>query len=84
MTEEFYMFTMNSVLTLEERTLLQSLGCRDKAQAIEVLEEIKMVLPVRSDMFRSVVILIDKLNNESIDYAYEMTAVGRLDDENNG
>ena len=32
------MFTMNSVLTLEERTLLQSLGCRDKAQAIEVLE----------------------------------------------
>ena len=78
------MFTMNSVLTLEERTLLQSLGCRDKEQAIEVLEEIKMALPVRSDMFRSVVILIDKLNNESIDYAYEMTAVGRLDDENNG
>ena len=32
------MFTMNSVLTLEERTLLQSLGCRDKEQTIEVLE----------------------------------------------
>ena len=78
------MFTMNSVLTHEERTLLQSLGCRDKAQAIEVLEEIKMVLPVRSDMFKSVVMLIEKLNNEGIDYAYEMTAVGRLDDENNG
>ena len=78
------MFTMNSVLTLEERTLLQSIGCRDKAQAIEVLEEIKMVIPVRSDMFRSVVILIDKLCNESIDYAYEMTAIGRLDDENIG
>jgi hypothetical protein len=73
---------MNSVLTLEERTLLQSLGCRDKEQAIEVLEEIKMVLPVRSDMFKSVLMLIEKLNNESIDYAYEMTAVGRLDDEN--
>ena len=44
----------------------------------------KMVLPIRSDMFKSVVMLIEKLNNEGIDYAYEMTAVGRLDDENNG
>lgn len=78
------MFIMNSVLTLEERTLLKSLGCRDKEQAIEVLEEIKMALPVRSDMFRSVVTLGDKLCNESIDYAYEMTAIGRLDDENIG
>ena len=78
------MFTMNSVLTHEERTLLQSLGCRGKAQAIEVLEEIKMVLPVRSDMFRSVVTLGEKLINESIDYAYEITSIGRLDDENIG
>jgi len=76
------MFTMNSVLTHEERTLLQSLGCRDKAQAIEVLEEIKMVLPIRSDMFSNVVILIDKFYNESIDYAYEISAIGMLDDEN--
>ena len=76
------MFTMNSVLTLEERTLLQSIGCRDKAQAIEVLEEIKMVLPIRSDMFRNVVGLIDKLENNSIDYDYEISAIGRLDDEN--
>ena len=78
------MFTMNSVLTHEERTLLQSLGCKDKAQAIEVLEEIKMVIPVRSDMFRSVVTLGDKLINERFDYAYEISAIGRLDDENNG
>ena len=76
------MFTMNSVLTHEERTLLQSLGCRDKAQTIEVLEEIKMVLPVRSDMFRSVVTLGDKLINERLDYAYEIKAIGRLEDEN--
>jgi len=75
---------MNSVLTMEERTLLKSLGCRDKEQTIEVLEEIKMPLPIRSDMFRSVVILIDKLKNESIDYAYEITSIGRLDDENDG
>lgn len=76
------MFIMNSVLTLEERTLLQSLGCRDKERAIEVLEEIKMALPVRSNIFKSVLMLIEKLNNESIDYAYEITAVGRLDEEN--
>lgn len=76
------MFIMNSVLTIEERTLLQSLGCRDKEQAIEVLEEVKMALPVRSDMFKSVLMLTEKLNNESLDYAYEMTAVGSLDDEN--
>lgn len=76
------MFNMNSVLTHEERTLLQSLGCREKAQAIEVLEEIKMVLPVRSDMFRSVVTLGNKLINERIDYAYEIKAIGRLEDEN--
>ena len=69
------MFTMNSVLTHDERTLLQSLGCRDKAQAIEVFEEIKMVIPVRSEMFANVVMLIDKLKNRSIDYNYEMTAV---------
>lgn len=76
------MFIMNSVLTLEERTLLQSLGCRDKERAIELLEEIKMALPVRSNIFKSVLMLIEKLNNESIDYAYEITAVGRLDEEN--
>lgn len=42
----------------------------------------KMVLPVRSEMFKSVLMLIEKLNYEGIDYAYEMTAIGILDDEN--
>lgn len=76
------MFIMNSVLTIEERALLQSLGCKDNGQAIEVLEEMEMALPVRSDMFRSVVMLGYKLINESIDFAYEITSIGRLDDEN--
>jgi hypothetical protein len=76
------MFTMNSVLTLEERTLLQSIECKDKVQAIEVLEGVKMILPIRSEIFRNVLMLIEKLKNESIDYTYEMTAIGRLDDEN--
>jgi hypothetical protein len=41
-----------------------------------------MILPIRSEMFRNVLMLIEKLKNESIDYTYEMTAIGRLDDEN--
>lgn len=65
------MFTMNRVLTIEERTLLQSIECKDKLQAIEVLEGFKMILPIRSEMFRNVLMLIEKLKNESIDYTYE-------------
>ena len=76
------MFTMNRVLTIEERTLLKSIECRDKLQAIEVLEGVKMILPIRSEMFKNVLMLIEKLKNESIDYTYEMTEIGRLDDEN--
>ena len=45
------MIMMNSVLTAEERYVLQSLGCKDKAQARSVLGEMKMILPVRSDLF---------------------------------
>lgn len=33
---------MNSILTAEERTLLRSLGCRDKAEALEMLHGIDM------------------------------------------
>ena len=40
-----------SVLTIEERTLLKSIDCRDKAQAVSILEEMKMLLPVRSELF---------------------------------
>lgn len=37
------MIMMNSVLTVEERCMLQSLGCKDKAQALSVLGEMKMI-----------------------------------------
>lgn len=64
---------MNSVLTMEERTLLQSLECESKAQALEVLEQIKLVVPVHSEMFSNAVTLSNKLRNEKIDYGYEVT-----------
>ena len=73
------MIMMNSVLTVEERCMLQSLGCKDKAQALSVLGEMKMILPVRSDLFVQVVCLSDKLEKEKIDYAYEVAV-----DELNG
>ncbi len=75
------MIMMNSVLTVEERYVLQSLGCKDKAQALSVLGEMKMILPIRSDLFAQVVRLSDKLEKEKIDYAYEMSAVKLSDDE---
>lgn len=75
------MIIMNSVLTAEERCMLQSLGCKDKTQALSVLGEMKMILPIRSELFAQVVRLSDKLEKEKIDYAYEMSAVGVLDDE---
>lgn len=69
-------------LTIDERSLLQSLACRDKVQALSVLEEMEMLLPVRSELFRNVLTLTYKLRNEHIDYAHEIkTAVGELDDE---
>lgn len=70
------MIMMNSVLTVEERYVLQSLGCKDKAQARSVLGEMKMMLPVRSDLFSQVVCLSDKLEKEMIDYAYEVSVDG--------
>ncbi len=75
------MIMMNSVLTVEERCMLQSLGCKDKTQALSVLGEMKMILPIRSELFAQVVRLSDKLEKEKIDYAYEMSAVEVLDDE---
>lgn len=75
------MIMMNSVLTAEERYVLQSLGCKDKAQALSVLGEMKMILPIRSDLFAQVVRLSDKLEKEKVDYVYEMKAVGLSDDE---
>lgn len=75
------MIMINSVLTVEERCMLQSLGCKDKAQALSVLGEMKMILPIRSELFAQVVRLSDKLEKEKIDYDYEMSAVGLSDDE---
>ncbi|MBP1544995.1 MAG: hypothetical protein J6A37_00155 [Oscillospiraceae bacterium] len=75
------MIMMNSVLTSEERCMLQSLGCKDKAQALSVLGEMKMILPIRSDLFAQVVRLSEKLEKEKIDYAYEMSEIGLSDEE---
>ena len=61
------MIMMNSVLTAEERYVLQSLGCKDKTQALSVLGEMKMILPIRSELFTQVVCLSDKLEKEKID-----------------
>ena len=67
------MIMMNSILTAEERCMLQSLSCKNKIQALAVLCEMKMILPVRSDFFSQVVRLSDKLEKEKIDYAYEIS-----------
>lgn len=75
------MTMMNSILTAEERYVFQSLGCKDKIQSLSVLGEMKMILPIRSELFVQVVRLSDKLEKEKIDYAYEMSAVGLSDDE---
>ena len=62
-----------SVLTIEERTLLKSLDCRDKAQAVDVLEDMLPLLPVRSEMFKTALSLSYKLKNLHIDYVFEMS-----------
>lgn len=67
------MIMMNSVLIAEERMLLQALGCKDKEQVLSVLGEMKMILPIRSELFAQVVCLSDKLEKEKIDYGYEMS-----------
>ncbi|SFX42097.1 hypothetical protein [Ruminococcus sp. XPD3002] len=63
---------MTSILTVEERTLLRSLGCRDKKQALEVLREITLAVPVHSEMFACAVTLTNKLEHEALDYAAVM------------
>ena len=61
-----------SIMTIEERTLMKSLDCRDKAQAVDVLEDMLPILPVRSEMFKTALSLSYKLKNLHIDYAFEM------------
>lgn len=61
-----------SVLTVKEITLLKSLECRDKVQAVSVLEDILPLLPVRSEMFKTALALSYKLKNLNVDYEFEM------------
>ena len=61
-----------STLTVEERTFLKALGCRDKAQAVSVLNDMLPLLPVRSEMFRAALALFYKLKNLDVDYEVEM------------
>ena len=49
------MFSMNSLLTVEERMLLQSLDCKDKEQAVNVLDDIRMSVPIRSMFFKTAI-----------------------------
>ena len=75
------MIMMNSVLTMEERTLLRSLGCPDKEHAISVIEQMIMPIPIVSELFGTAFSLKEKLENEPIDFAYEMSAYNGADDE---
>lgn len=61
-----------SVLTVEERSFLKAIGCRDKAQAVFVLNDMLPLLPVRSEMFKTALALSYKLKNLNVDYEFEM------------
>lgn len=69
-----------STLTIKEKSFLKALACKDKAQAVDVLEDILPLLPVRSEMFKTTLTLSYKLKNLHIDYAFEMA--GESVDEN--
>lgn len=75
------MFAMNSVLTMEERRILQSLECESKEQALDALRELKMVLPLDSEIFAGVIMLSEKLLSEKIDFVYEMRADDGFDED---
>ena len=65
---------MNSILTAEERILLQSLGCNSKQQAIQVLGTMLGNVPVYSELFDISLSLLGKLRRQYMDFAYEMRA----------
>ena len=62
-----------STLTVEERSFLKSLGCKDKVQAVSVLNDMLPLLPVRSEMFKTALALFYKLKNLDVDYDFEMS-----------
>ena len=70
---------MNSILTFEERMLLQSLGCRSRQEALKVLSDMISNVPVASNIFGTIAGLLGKLRDASVDFAYEMR-VGADDD----
>ena len=73
---------MNSILTVEERILLQSLGCRSRQEALKVLSDMVGRVPVNSPIFNTNAGLIIKLKDASLDFAYEMRSdSGFADDE---
>jgi hypothetical protein len=72
---------MNSILTIEERVLLQSLGCRSRQEALKVLSDMVGRVPVNSPLFSTIAGLIIKLKDASFDFAYEMRAENVLADD---
>ena len=73
---------MNTILTVEERILLQSLGCRSRQEALKVLSDMVGRVPVSSPIFSTIAGLIIKLKDASFDFAYEMRSdSGFADDE---
>ena len=67
---------MNSLLTIEERMLLRSLGCRSRQEALKVLSDMVGRVPVSSNLFNTIAGLIIKLKDTSVDYAYEIRVDG--------
>ena len=72
---------MNSMLTIEERVLLQSLGCRSRQEALKVLSDMVGRVPVSSPIFSTIAGLIIKLKDASFDFAYEMRSDSRFADD---
>ena len=72
---------MNSILTIEERVLLQSLGCRSRQEALKVLSDMVGRVPVSSPIFSTIAGLIIKLKDASFDFAYEMRSDSRFADD---
>lgn len=72
---------MNSILTVEERILLQSLGCKSRMEALTVLSDMVGRVPVSSPIFSTIAGLIIKLKDASFDFAYEMRSDSEFADD---
>lgn len=57
------------------------LDLSDKEQALDALRELKMVLPLDSEIFADVIMLSEKLLSEKIDFVYEMRADDGFDED---